>query len=334
MSLSEPKTMKAPNDNVIEFDKQKVYDSIRANQKYEDDGVLLRKWEGAEEGESFTGSVERGRTKFLGIFNGKFEREGYGINYFENGDIYFGYFEKDMRNKHGVYIWNPVEENGIVKTEMYHGFWKDNKKDRHGIYIWMEEPVGNEEFEKANFEAYVGQINADNYKKGTYLTKRDESYFLYHGNFDESGVKNDEKAYFYSSTYDRLMRGKIVNDFFVDGYVSFFDSETGELNDLVYTKFNKEEVESVEMRDQINEEVREQAEVELDNFRNVILQVDYFGEMYKRYKEILKFIPQHMTTVDVFDDKEVFPEIIKICVGYNTNNIYYEIEKNALNETK
>ena len=34
-----------------------------------------------------------------------------------------------------------------------------------------------------------------------------------------------------------------------------------------------------------------------------------------------------MISLDVLDDKEKFPEIIKLCISYNYNNIYNDIEK-------
>jgi hypothetical protein len=37
-----------------------------------------------------------------------------------------------------------------------------------------------------------------------------------------------------------------------------------------------------------------------------------------------------MNTIEVLDDKDKFPDIIKLCVDYNNNNIYDDIEKIAL----
>ena len=67
-------------------------------------------------------------------------------------------------------------------------------------------------------------------------------------------------------------------------------------------------------------------------FRNVILEEDYFTDIYERYKQIRGFIKEHMNSIDVLDDKEKFPEIIKLCVGYNSLNLYAEIEKKVYNK--
>lgn len=67
---------------------------------------------------------------------------------------------------------------------MYYGFWNNNKRDKNGMYIWIDEPLGNEQFEPANFDTYVGLIENDTFKRGTYLSKNGDDYYLYHGNFD------------------------------------------------------------------------------------------------------------------------------------------------------
>ena len=49
-------------------------------------------------------------------------------------------------------------------------------------------------------------------------------------------------------------------------------------------------------------------------------------EKYLRGIEIKNFIKENMHTIDVLDDKEKFPDITKLCVGYNEKNIYSDIE--------
>ena len=84
---------------------------------------------------------------------------------------------------------------------------------------------------------------------------------------------------------------------------------------------------SIKRKDEIDEKEKETVEKEINDFRNVILEVDYFGNIYEKYKEIKEFIKEHMVSLDVLDDKEKFPEIIKLCISYNYNNIYNDIKK-------
>ena len=214
--------MKPTQSNTLELDLQKINESIKSEGKYEVEGALIRKWEGEDESDNFIAQIKNQTTSFIGILNGRFERDGYGLNNFENGDQYFGYFEHDLRSKHGIYFWADEKKGNYIHNEVYYGYWKENKKDNHGIYLWMDEPENNKEFDNANFDAFVGEIDEDKYKKGTYLSKKIDDYYLYHGNFDENGRKTDDNAFFYSSKFDRLLKGKIVNDNF-ESFVCFLE---------------------------------------------------------------------------------------------------------------
>lgn len=126
------------------------------------------------------------------------------------------------------------------------------------------------------------------------------------------------------------MKGKIVNDVFTEGYVAFFN-ENGEISNIVYVEFEgKEKIKKMITKENIEEE-RKKNEEKMMVFRNIILGEDYFGEIFKKYREIKIFIKDNMQTIDVLDDKVKFPDIIKLCVGYNDKNIYSDIEKKMNN---
>ena len=80
-----------------------------------------------------------GDTPFLGVVNQMLEREGFGVNIYQNGDNYFGYFSEDKRNKHGIYSFKPKIENNFILNKYYYGLWKDNNRNEHGIYLWLKE---------------------------------------------------------------------------------------------------------------------------------------------------------------------------------------------------
>ena len=138
----------------------------------------------------------------------------------------------------------------------------------------------------------------------------------------------------YSSS-DRLIKGEIVSDNFIEGYVAFFNSETGLLSSFNYCKFGSDgTVINLKQEKDLVEEIGNVDKIknEMILFRNVILEEDYFTDIYERYKQIRGFIKEHMNSIDVLDDKEKFPEIIKLCVGYNSLNLYAEIEKKVYNK--
>ena len=210
-----------PSNSIIELDKKKIIEEINLKGAYQDTGVLIKKWD-EEDDEHFITETNKNGAHFIGVLDGRLDRHGYGINFYKTGEKYLGYFEQDLPNKHGIYLWAPIIKGRNIQIECYHGLWKNNKKDKNGIYIWMNEPLNNKEFDNANFDAYVGNFDNDKFVRGTYLSKISDDYYLYHGNFDSEGKKTDDNAFFYSSKYDRVLHGKIEKDNFVSAYVAFF----------------------------------------------------------------------------------------------------------------
>ena len=325
--MSETKEMKPTQNDFIELNVFEIEESIKKDGKYEKDGIMLRKWEGEENSNHYITQINRENVTFVGVLNDNFQREGYGFNDFANGDKFFGYYRGDKRNTHGIYFWEPDRVDGILKKEVYYGFWKNNKKDNHGCYLWVEEEQGNKDFEKTNFDTFIGLIDEDKYKRGTYLSKKEDNYYLYYGEFGENGKKTDNNAMFYSST-DRLIKGKIEDDEFKEGHIAIFDSETGDLTDLMFCTFGqKASVNSLKMEKDLDQELVKKIKEEMITFRNVILEEDYFGNVYSKYNEVKDFIKAHMNTLETLDDPDKYPEIISLCSGYNKLNIYADIEK-------
>ena len=325
--MSETKEMKPTQNDFIELNVFEIEESIKKDGKYEKDGIMLRKWEGEENSNHYITQINRENVTFVGVLNDNFQREGYGFNDFANGDKFFGYYRGDKRNTHGIYFWEPDRVDGILKKEVYYGFWKNNKKDNHGCYLWVEEEQGNKDFEKTNFDTFIGLIDEDKYKRGTYLSKKEDNYYLYYGEFGENGKKTDNNAMFYSST-DRLIKGKIEDDEFKEGHIAIFDRETGDLTDLMFCTFGqKASVNSLKMEKDLDQELVKKIKEEMITFRNVILEEDYFGNVYSKYNEVKDFIKAHMNTLETLDDPEKYPEIISLCSGYNKLNIYADIEK-------
>ena len=325
------KSMKQPSNTTFRLERKKINDSIAENGEYNDGFVSIKKWEGNNNLGNYLVEIAKDDSQFVGILNSRLEKEGYGFYRFSNNDIYFGSFKYDERNYNGFYIWPQEEKNGKIHTESYHGFWKDNKKYKYGIYLWLDEDEDNEDFEKANFSAYVGKFDGNNFIRGTFLKKSEDNYYVYHGNFTPDGKKNDEKAFFYSSSLDRLFHGKIENDIFKNGYVVYFNSDSGLIDNIVYCDFEKNtELKNISMKEDIKIEDLKNEEDETLLFRNVILSIDYFGHIYKTYKDTVKFIIEEMGEIKVFEDKEKYPNLIKAVVAYNKNNIYFDIEAKAL----
>ena len=107
--MSESKQQKETSADTLELDKQTILEAISKNGAYHKEGCNIRRWEGSDETDSFICDITNGKNSFIGVLNGKFDREGYGMNTFENGDRYLGYFEDDKREKrkssNGMLLW-------------------------------------------------------------------------------------------------------------------------------------------------------------------------------------------------------------------------------------
>ena len=322
--------MKQPSENSIYLDKEKILESISNSGEYTTEHAKIKKWsKSGEYSDSFLIQANIKNISFLGCLNKVFDREGYGLHKFANGDQYFGYFKDDKRNFNGIYYWPAEKKDGRIKQEMYYGYWKDNLKDKNGIYIWLDEPSEkkNQNFDNTNLEAYIGDIVGGKYNRGTYLQKSGEEYFLYHGNFTEDGKKNDEKGFFYSAKFDRLFHGKIENDVFVKGYVTYFNPDEGTIENIVYVNFDKNlKITNIILDKDLPKKEKEPESKLCSRFRDVILGIDYFGELYKKVKDITEFIEENMDGIDIFVDEEKYPLMLNLCVAYSRNNIDNDIK--------
>jgi hypothetical protein len=333
--------MKEPSPHVIEFDKKKIDEQIASYGDYYSQGVKVKKWNLSNEEslgnsskstEKYVAYFEKDYLRFSGIINNKYKRDGYGLEMFSNGDKYIGQFNSDLREGNGIYFFAPTNNNMIsyhLQVECYLGKWKNNVIDKNGIYIWMDEPVNSYEYDDANFDAYIGEFEEGKYKRGTYITKSNNDYTLYHGNFDKEGKKNDNDAYFYTSRNNKVFHGKIKGDLLISGYLSSFDDEAGNVTDLIYCKFNEEgKINEILEEKQLSTLDIEEEKEKISKFRNVVFDGDHFGRIYNRYSKIKYKIDKLGDMIAILERAENVGEIDKILSKYANKNVYYSLEEN------
>lgn len=319
----------------IIINKQVILDEIAKNKQFKDNDILIRKWEGEDDSNMYISNIIMPEMKFLGIVGGLLKRESYGINTFKNGDRYFGYFANDLREKHGIYEWKPVQKAKLTERELYYGLWKKDQRQDHGVYLWLSESKDVKpfsDFDKANFNAFVGEMNKDKMSRGVYMSKQGDSYYLYYGPFDDKGKKAGDKVFFYSSSEDLLMYGKAVNDQFHSGFTAKFNDD-GHVQVIVkITEVGKEDVPAkIITQENIPKEELEEARNIMVQFRNVILGVDYFGFVYKKFNQITSFMDNEMKNLDILDSSDGFAKIMKIAPEHHEMAIFKEIEKHIFN---
>ena len=323
------KEIKKPSDTCIYLDKEKIVEQISKSGEYTTDNAKIINWSGRGHSDNFLVNITIKNLTFIGVLNKVFERDGYGLHKFANGAKYFGYYREDKRNFNGIYFWPKEEKDGRIKQEMYYGFWKDDKIEKNGMYIWLDESKEekNKNFDNTNLEAYVGNFVNGTYTTGTYLQKIGDDYFLYHGKFTEDGKKNDENGFFYSAKFDRLFHGKIENDIFIKGYVTYFNPDEGTIENIVYVNFDKNlNVSNIILDKDLQKKEKDNESKLCSRFRDIILGIDYFGELYKKVKDITKFVDENMNGFKIFNNDEKYPLMINLAVAYSRNNIDIDIK--------
>ena len=310
--------------NKIIFDKSLIFKSLDKFGEYKNEKLktTIKKWEDDDVTSNMFIIKIEGDCSFLGVINGLFEREGFGVNTYSNGDYYFGYFSENERNKHGIYSYKPKIENNNILSEYYYGSWKDNYKDGYGIYLWLKENKSTKsfsDFSNSSFKAYIGNISRDVFTKGTLLIKSFDNYFVYHGTFNSEGKKHGDLSFFYSAQKELLLYGTFENDNFISGFISTFNDEG---NLIKICKYNNGEM--VEIKD-INQIEIDIVEKIMFNFRNVIMSKDYFGDAYKEFGNVVKFKEKHMNNLDILNSDK-YIDIMNAIVRYNKITIFKDIE--------
>ena len=278
----------------------------------------------AEEDYVFALQNKDPKTPFLGVVNYYFKREGYCLNTYSNGDIYFGYYKNDLRNRQGLYSFKPTKNKNNILSQFYYGLWENDLFNGNGIYLWLkekEDKVPFSDYDNANFEAFVGNSSEGKFKKGALISKEGKNYYVYYGNFTDDGKKEGNKCFYYSSNLERLCYGTFENDIFIEGYVGNFDKK-GNLNALIIYKKDGENTKG--------EKIKLKKEPEIENslikIREIILNKNYLNMIYEEFAKIIKFRDEKMNNIEIIMTEE-YGTIIK-SFQFNKITLCEDIENN------
>ena len=321
----------------IQFNTKEIQDSLQKTGIYQKDSFTIKIWLDADEYSEDNNKIPEDedlmfviqnkdkKSAFLGVVNYYFKREGYCLNTYLNGDIYYGYYSSDCRNKQGLYSYMPKKINEKeMLHQFYYGTWKNDLFNGNGIYLWLREKNDNNnifsDFDKSNFQAFIGNSIKGIFNKGALISKEKNNYFVYYGSLSAQGKKEGKNCFYYSANLENLCFGTFKNNIFVDGYVGKFN-DNGELIDIIKFKKNniKNEVEKVifDKKDKIYEN--------LSKIRNVLLSKDYFGILYEVFGEIIKFRNEKMNDMEIIlSDKYV--QVMKSLSTFNNVTLCKDIE--------
>ena len=322
--------------NKIHFNTKDIEKKLNSNKKYQTNNTTIIRWEDEMNPDTkmYVLKNKFNNLPFIGVVNYDFKREGYCVNKYLNGDEYFGNYSNDLRNRQGIYIYKPKYETGkIILRQYYFGLWENDLKQGRGIYVWLKEDKNNSKnsynnksynpfnnFDKANFDAYVGNFDKNKFTKGTLLKKEGDNYFVFHGWFSNS-KKNGKNCFYYSAKLEEILYGTFKDDKFIEGFVGKFD-DNGDLKNLIKYK-NKSIIEKDKFEPSDDEK---EVAKKILTFRNIIMSQDYFGILYDKFKDAIDFKNANMNNVELFNS-DLYLDLLDIAALYNQVSIFKDIEK-------
>jgi hypothetical protein len=208
-------------------------------------------------------------TSYVGFINYLFEREFFGINYFSDGSIYLGEFNRNLINGLGLFIYNN-------KKNLYFGNFENFEKKGEGLYIWKTTNDLNSSLIDEDFTCFIGQIEDKIMIDGIYIKKINDEKIIYKGKFKNDNF-DDEKGLLIDIKDNKFYIGKFKENKFIDGLISSYDNKENEF-EIIETKiFNKD----------INDEDVKKILETNTKFIIQILEYDIFIQVHNYYTTML-----------------------------------------------
>ena len=312
---------------LIQTKKGKILEALLIEKSFEEEGVIIRKWEGEANTKDYISEIKKGDIHFIGVLDSNLIKQGYGFMSLPNNEKYFGIYTDDLRSKHGIYQYPDKIDGNKIEREFFFGVFNEGKVDNRGVYLWIKEDKNVKmfnNFDDADFSCFIGDLNSKHFIEGTYMTKKGENYYVYHGRFNENNEKEGDGVFYYNSEKDELMYGKVEKNKFKNAYLTVFDEE-GNIKHGIFVNYD-EKGKIVDYKQK--EEIEDKSEIfeKMFKFRNIILDKDYFGEVFETFKTTIEFIETNVN-LESFDSQEKFPKLINASFNFNKITIKEDIEK-------
>ena len=312
---------------LIQTKKGKILEALLIEKSFKEEGVLIRKWEGEANSKDYISEIKKGDIHFIGVLDSNLVKQGYGYMSLPNSEKYFGVYADDLRSKHGIYQYPDKFIGDKIEREFFFGVFNEGSIDNRGVYLWLTEnknvPMFNN-FDDSDFSCFIGELNSKHFIEGIYMTKKGDNYYLYSGKFNGNNEKEGNDAFYYNSEKDELMYGKVEKNKFISAYLSVFDDE-GNIKNGIFVNYD-ENGKIIDYKQR--EELPDKTNIydKMFDFRNIILDKDYFGEVFNTFKDTMEFITTSVN-LESFDSQERFPKLINVSFNFNKISIKEDIEK-------
>ncbi len=168
----------------------------------------------------------------MGILSKNLKKENYGYNQFDNGDEYFGQWNKDKKEGYGIYFFNEEKENPDNIKQIYVGEFKNNVKSGEGIYFNISNFT--EDKKPLDFNLVLGNFAEDNFKTGIIYSMKEGKRKIYRGKMNKDGKKEDDMGELYEDK-DKIFYGVIKDNVMIEGRVVIMKDDAKE-NAYYFTK--------------------------------------------------------------------------------------------------
>ena len=214
------------NPNELKFDVLKIDSSLKKEEVYTEGESKFQycKEYNEEKGEQdqkidfpkYIANIKSSSFEYLGILSKNLKKENYGYNHFDNGDEYFGQWNKDKKEGYGIYFFKE-EESSIIK-QMYIGEFKNNVKSGEGIYFNVTKFEGEKNEKPIDFTLVIGNFSEDNFIKGIIFSMNEGRRKIYKGKMNKEGKKNDDNAEIYEDD-NKIFYGKVKENMMMEGRI-------------------------------------------------------------------------------------------------------------------
>ena len=305
------------------INEEKIKEKFKLNKS---DIIIIHKWEGEVNSKDYIAKIKIGNTAFIGILDSDLVKQGYGYLSLPKNEKYFGFFTDDLKSKHGIYEFPDKIEGDKIEREFFYGLFNEGKIFDHGVYLSIKENNNVKmfnDFDKADFSCFIGNLNENHFIEGTHMIKDGDKYYVYHGKFNENNEKDGDGVFYYNSEKDELIYGNAVKNKFIEGYMCTFD-EDGNISKGAYAVFDENgKVKNFKKREEMED--KKNIFNKMFDFRNIIMEDDYFGQIFETFKETMNFIETEVN-FDSFNSKKKYPKLINATYNFNKIKIKEKIK--------
>ena len=213
--------------NELKFDVLKIDSRIKKDSQYQEGETIFQfspeykpdSLEDCDQKTDYLKYFAKIKTPFFqytGNLSKNLKKENFGYNQFDNGDEYFGLWNKDKKDGYGIYFFK--EETKILPHQIYVGEFKNNMKSGEGIYFNVSKFSPDKENSPLDFDLIIGNFTDDIFQKGIIYNMKEGKRKIYKGKMDNDGKKNDEMGELYEDN-DKIFFGAIKDNIMLEGRV-------------------------------------------------------------------------------------------------------------------